>query len=227
MMGLRRVAASNQPDGRIKVFTIGHSNHTLDRFLQLIERHGIDELVDVRTSPYSRWAADFNREKLEMDLEDAGIGYSHMGGALGGRPTSHDLYDPEGIADYERMSATKDFEDDIEQVARIAEDRVVCLLCSERQPEDCHRTLLVAEALVSREISAHHILVTGDLIEHESLVARLMVDYQRKSKSADLGMFLSEQDTRKAALRWQAKQVAFRLDRPPANNDEHDWASEH
>ncbi len=226
-MEVLRVAVSHDPDKGTKVFTIGHSDHSFDQFMRLIVRHGVEELIDVRSSPYSRWSTDFNREKLEMDLEDAGIGYIHMGGALGGRPRSLDLYDPNWIADYELMSATEDFDDDIEQVGRIAEERVVCLFCSERRPEECHRSLLVAEALASREISAQHILATGDLIEHESLVGRLMVDYQRKSKSADLGMFPSREETRKAALRWQAKQVAFRLDRPPTNSDEYDWVSEH
>ena len=221
------MAPPNHQDERIGVFTIGHSDHSFDQFLQLVKRHGVEEMIDVRTSPYSRWATDFNREKLEMDLENAGIGYTHLGGTLGGRPRSLDLYDTNWVADYALMSATEDFDDDIGQVERIAEERVVCLLCSERQPEDCHRALLVAEALVSREVSVHHILVTGDLIEHESLVGRLMVDYQRKSKSADLGMFPSREETRKAALRWQTKQVAFRLDRPPVNTDEHDWVSEH
>ncbi len=221
------MAVSHHPDERTKVFTIGHSDHSFEQFMRLIMRHGVEELIDVRTSPYSRWATDFNREKLEMNLEDTGVGYTYLGGALGGRPRSLDLYDPNWIADYELMAASTDFDEDIEQVKRIAEDRIVCLLCSERQPEDCHRTLLVVEALASREISAQHILVTGDLVEHESLVKRLMIDYQRKSKSADLGMFPSQEETRKAALRWRAKQVAFRLDRPPVNTDEHDWAAEH
>ena len=226
-MEVRRLGGSNHTDERIRVFTIGHSDHSFDRILQLMEQHGVEELIDVRTSPFSRWATDFNREALEMSLEDAGIGYAHMGDALGGRPRSLDLYDPDWIADYELMAATEDFDDDIGQVERIAEERVVCLLCSERQPEVCHRTLLVAEALVAREISAQHILVTGDLEDHERLVGRLMVDYQRKSKSADMGMFPSEEQTRKAALRFQAKRVAFRLDRSHVPTDDHDWISEH
>ena len=211
----------------IKVFTIGHSDHSFDRFKALIDPYEVEELIDVRTSPYSQWAPDFNREKLEMDLEDADIDYTYLGGALGGRPISLDLYDEDWIADYELMSATEDFDDAIDQVKRVAEERVVCLLCSERQPEDCHRTLLVAEALVSREISVYHILETGKPIEHEKLVGRLMADYQSKSKSAESGMFPSLEKTRKAALRWQAKRVAFRLDRPPIKTDEHDWESEH
>ena len=221
------MAALSHSDERIRVFTIGHSDHTFEQFLQHMKRHGVEELIDVRSSPYSRWATDFNREKLEMGLEDAGIGYTHMGDALGGRPRSFDLYDPNWIADYELMAATADFDDDIDQVERIAEERVVCLLCSERQPEVCHRTLLVAEALVARDFSTHHILMTGDLEDHESLVGKLIVDYQMKSKSADLGMFPSQAETRRAALRWQAKRVAFRLDRPHVIHDEHDWVAEH
>ncbi len=221
------VTASNHQDDGIKVFTIGHSAHSFDLFLQLIKQHGVEELIDVRTSPYSRWASDFNRETLEMSLEKAGIGYAHMGGALGGRPRSLDLYDSDWIADYELMATTDDFDEDIRQLERIAEERVVCLLCSERQPEDCHRTLLVSEALVTREISARHILATGLLEDHERVIERLMIDYQRKAKSPDMGMFLSQEQTRKAALRWQAKQVAFRLDRPPVDTGEHDWVSEH
>lgn len=226
-MEVRRVAVSNHLDEQTRVLTIGHSNHSFAQFLPLIEQHGVEELIDVRTSPFSRWATDFNRESLEMDLENAGIGYMHMGGALGGRPRSLDLYDPDWIADYELMATTEDFDDDIRQLERIAEERVVCLLCSERQPEDCHRTLLVSEALVRREISARHILATGLLEDHESVVERLMIEYQRKAKSPDMGMFPSREQTRKAALRWQAKQVAFRLDRLPASTDEHDWVSEH
>ena len=226
------MAVSNQLDERIRLFTIGHSDYTFVQFLKMVEPYSVEELVDVRTSPYSKWATDFNHEKLEMGLDDAGIGYTYMGGALGGRPTNLDLYDKESddkkwIADYELMANTDEFKDDISQLERIAEERVICLLCSESQPETCHRALLVAEALVECDISVHHILWNGEVEHHESVVDRLINEYQREAKSAESGMFPSLERTRKAALRWQTKRVAFRLDRAPTNTDEHDSRSEH
>ena len=97
----------NQP--RSPVFTIGHSNHAAEVFLGLLLRHEIEDVVDVRSSPHSRYNPQFNRKTLQAALTEAGVGYVFMGEELGGRPTDPSCYDGEGRVLYDRLAETDAF----------------------------------------------------------------------------------------------------------------------
>ena len=107
------------------LYTIGHSNHSIDRFLDLLREHGIEVVIDVRSRPASRWCPQFNRKALEKSLAEAGIEYRWMGRYLGG---------PGGTS-----VLAEEFVTEIREVLQLAADRSVVLMCSERAPESCHR----------------------------------------------------------------------------------------
>jgi len=151
------------------IYTIGHSDHTADELIALLERHGIARLVDVRSQPYSRWAPQFNRENLARALMDAGIEYLHMGEPLGGRPADPTLYAAAGEQerpDYDRVAATPIFREALDRLVALAAERVTVVMCSEGDHRHCHRALLLAPALRALGVCVRHILPDGGVVEH-------------------------------------------------------------
>ena len=199
----------NQP--RSPVFTIGHSNHAAEVFLGLLLRHEIEEVVDVRSSPHSRYNPQFNRKTLQAALAEAGVGYGFMGVELGGRPTDPACYDSEERVQYDRLAETDAFKEGIRQVIQRTGERRIALMCSEKEPLDCHRTLLIAQVLTARDLGIGHILADGDLENHAAAMDRLL---DRFKLPRDGDMFRSRDQLVAEAVNRQARQVAY-VGRPP------------
>jgi uncharacterized protein (DUF488 family) len=194
----------NQP--RSPVFTIGHSNHAAEVFLGLLLRHEIEEVVDVRSSPHSRYNPQFNRKTLQAALAEAGVGYVFMGVELGGRPTDPACYDSEERVQYDRLAETDAFKEGIRQVIQRTGERRIALMCSEKEPLDCHRTLLIAQVLTARDLGIGHILADGDLESHAAAVDRLL---DRFKLPIDGDMFRSREQLIADAVSRQAGKVAY------------------
>lgn len=199
------------------IFTVGHSNHPPDVFVQLLVRHGVDEVADVRSAPYSRYTPQFNHESIQRMLEDIGIEYAYCGGELGGRPTDHSCYDADGRVRYERVADSDQFDDGLRRIIRAADERRVALLCTEKEPLECHRTLLVARALAERGVAVTHILANGGLESHDDAMTRL-VEAHKLPPNGD--MFRSPSDVILEALERQARKFAYVGEKPPAGRDE-------
>lgn len=198
------------------LLTIGHSNHSPEAFVDLLLRHGVEEVVDVRSAPYSRYTPQFNQRALIALLEgagDAGIEYTFLGAELGGRPADRSCYDANGRVLYERLAGTDLFDDGIRRVMRAADERRVALTCSEKEPLDCHRALLVAGELAERGATVEHILADGSLEGHEETMDRLL-DSLKLPRHGD--MFRSRDDVIADALLRRARKVAYVGDQPPA-----------
>lgn len=166
------------------VYTVGHSNHSIEAFVELLRSNGIEALVDVRTHPYSRFATQFNRESLKGSLSAAGVRYLYLGGELGGRPTGSEFYDAEGYVLYDRLAASPAFLSGLRRLeSGIAEYRVA-LMCSEEDPNVCHRRLLISRALGGRGIEARHIRGDGSVETEPEL--RAVNDAEQ---SAQLSLF--------------------------------------
>ena len=199
----------NQP--RSPVFTIGHSNHSAEVFLTLLLRHEIEEVADVRSSPHSRYNPQFNRKILQAALAEAGVGYVFMGAELGGRPADPSCYDGEGRVQYDRLSETDAFNEGIRQVIRRADECRIALMCSEKEPLACHRTLLIAQVLTAQGIAVQHILADGGLENHAAAIDRLLGQFKL---SRDGDMFRSREQLIADAVSRQAEKVAY-VGRPP------------
>jgi uncharacterized protein (DUF488 family) len=128
----------------LTVFTIGHSTHSYEHFLSLLRASGITAVADVRTTPFSRHFPHFNEAALRSELKLDGISYVFLGRELGGRPSSQSFY-CDGVADYEKMARTETFASGIKRVVEGAKSFRVALMCSENDPLDCHRCLLVVQ----------------------------------------------------------------------------------
>ena len=153
------------PD-RVQIYSIGHSDHTIEAFLDLLRQQMVAVIVDVRSQPYSRWAAQFNRENLARDLEAAGIRYVFMGDSLGGRPADPAFYGAgQERPDYERLAQSPVYQVGIEQLLELAEAEQVAVMCSEGDHHKCHRALLITPTLLERGARVFHIRPDGTVIE--------------------------------------------------------------
>jgi uncharacterized protein (DUF488 family) len=146
--------------------TIGHSNHAIERFVELLKAGGVELLVDVRSTPYSRRFPQFGRERLAARLALAGILYRYEGAALGGKPKDGGSYD--------ELAARADFVDALGRLIAGAADTTLCLMCAEKEPLDCHRTVLVARRLAERGAAIEHLLADGRTEPHEAIEDRLL-----------------------------------------------------
>ena len=198
------------------VFTIGHSNHSPESFVELLAQHGVDEVIDVRSSPSSRYLPHFNHDVLSQILDDVGIDYVFLGGQLGGRPPGPSYYDADGRVLYDRVSDTEFFDDGIGQVVRVADERRVALMCAEKDPLDCHRTLLLAQSLVKRGVAVGHILADGGVEDHIAALNRL-VDMLKLPPNGD--MFRSRDEVIAEAVARQAKKVGYVGAKPSARSN--------
>ena len=151
------------------IYTIGHSNHKWETFSELLAIGGIELLVDVRSRPVSRFAPFSNKSRLPDLLKEIGIGYKFMGDSLGGRPDNPSLYDENGKPDYRKMAVSETFQSGLEQLVDLADEAVTVMMCSEGDPVECHRRLLIGAALAERGIGMLHIRRDGTLIGEEDL----------------------------------------------------------
>jgi uncharacterized protein (DUF488 family) len=154
---------------RPTLYTIGHSNHSGEQFVDLLSRHGIEVLVDVRSQPHSRYNPQFNDSNLANALKLAGIHYLFMGDQLGGRPQGEEFVDASGHALYHRMAESPEFLAGIERLQRGVEEHCVAIMCSEENPAICHRHLLVTRVISRQGIDVLHIRGDGRLETEEQV----------------------------------------------------------
>jgi uncharacterized protein (DUF488 family) len=188
----------------LTVFTIGHSTHTYEHFLSLLRASGITAVADVRTTPFSRHFPHFNETELRSELKLDGISYVFLGKELGGRPFGRGFY-CDGVADYEKMAKTETFASGIKRVIDGAKKFRVALMCSEHDPLDCHRCLLVGRALSGEGVRLVHILGDSSSVSHEAIEEKLL--YLAGRSSEDLLMTAAERLS--AAYRDRSLKVAY------------------
>jgi uncharacterized protein (DUF488 family) len=188
----------------ISVFTIGHSTHSYEHFLSLLRASGITAVADVRTTPFSRHFPHFNEAALRSELKLDGISYVFLGKELGGRPSGRSFY-CDGVADYEKMAKSETFASGIKRVIEGAKRFRIALMCSEQDPLDCHRCLLVGRALLGEGVRLVHILGDSSSVSHEAVEVKLLNLAGRSSE--DLLMTAAERLS--AAYRDRSLKVAF------------------
>jgi len=156
------------------LYTIGHSNHESSALLALLRQHGVELLVDVRSSPYSRYVPQANRETLARALEIAGIAYRWLGDRLGGKPSTAPSTTlraglrpgPDGeVVDYDELRASPAFQQGIANLLTLAAGRRTVIMCSEGDHRQCHRHKLITPALLDRDAHILHIQPDGSLVD--------------------------------------------------------------
>jgi len=162
-----------EPPPEARLFTIGHSTHPLEVFLALLRSHGVTAVADVRSSPFSRLKPQYNRDALGGALEAVGIRYVPLGLELGARRVEPECYEG-GKARYELIAQAPLFRKGLDRVRRGIELFRVALLCAEKDPITCHRTVLVCRHLRGGAGPIHHILEDGTVESHANAETRLL-----------------------------------------------------
>lgn len=187
-----------------QVLSIGHSTLDYEQFVARLKTAGVTAIADVRTSPFSRNFAHFNRDILKDALASDGISYVFLGRELGGRPKGEEYY-TDGIADYEKMAKSNLFQKGLERVEQGARKYRIAMMCSERSPLDCHRCLLVGRALEERGVSVGHLLPDGEVVAQSGIEEQLLA---MAGKQED-DMFASPAERLNDAYWVRARKVAF------------------
>ena len=187
------------------IHTIGHSNHPIGRFIELLRQHGITAVADVRSTPYSRFNPQFRRDQLQAALQEGGIQYVFLGEELGARTRDPACYEADGRVSYARLAATDLFRAGMDRLRAGMSEYRISLMCAEREPLECHRTILIARELERAHIQVVHILADGSLETHEQAMQRL-------AQSLDLvgtDLFRTPEQIRQQAYELQAARIAY------------------
>lgn len=176
------MGAASKSGSKPAVHTIGHSNHSWLKFLDLLVQHRIALVVDTRGQPFSRFNPQFNRERLKESLAANGIAYLWLGDRLSGRPKDPALLGPDGKPDWALVASSPSFLDGIAQVASLAA-KPVTLLCAEEDPRRCHRRFLLTPPLVERDLPVLHIRGDGRIEREEEIRA------EERARSPQLDLF--------------------------------------
>ena len=165
----------------MSLFTIGHSTHTQEYFLGLLRQHNIDYVLDVRSSPFSKFASWFNKDVIEDYLKKNNIVYCPMGKFFGARPTDRTLYCAEGYLDFEKTRASELFKKGLDNVMLgLASGHNIALMCTEKDPFDCHRTIMVSRGFELNGVSVQHIHADGNLETQDEINIRLLDNLEKK-----------------------------------------------
>jgi uncharacterized protein (DUF488 family) len=161
----------------VTVYTVGHSRHSIDTFAGLLKKHAIQVLIDVRSRPQSRWVPWFNKKTLETAIPKLGIQYQYAGNHLGGLPDDPAYYkpnpqrkrktDPPTVVDYDKVSRQNWFQKAIDELLQVASHQRTAILCSEENPQKCHRAQLIGRTLAKKGVKVLHIRGNG-FIEPQS-----------------------------------------------------------
>lgn len=186
------------------VFSVGHSTHPVDKFIDLLRSHMVEVVADVRSSPFSRMNPQFNRDDLKKSLKDAEIRYVFLGKELGARSDDPACYVGSKVS-YDLLAQTELFQQGLERVIEGAKTYRLALMCAEKDPLHCHRTILVARELIKRGLDVAHILDNGRLERHSEAMERLMTEL----KVSGDDMFRSKEDGLIEAYAKQADKIAY------------------
>jgi uncharacterized protein (DUF488 family) len=195
-------ADSHQP-----VFTIGHSNLEFAKFLALLKQHGIQAVADVRSSPYSQYNPQFNREPLQRVLQEHNISYVFLGDELGARRAERECY-VNDRADYALIAQTPAFNRGINRVIQGAARMRIALMCSEKNPLDCHRCILVSPYLRERGLQVFHILADGTIESHEQTEHHLLHLFELPERE----LFRTPDEIVAEAYKLQGDKIAYQED---------------
>lgn len=185
------------------LFTVGHSTRSLEEFLCLLAQNQVGAIADVRSSPYSRHMPHFNRDPLQAALKEHGIQYVFLGEELGARREEPECY-VDGVAKYELIVKTTAFAKGLERIRNGSNKFRIAMMCAEKDPLTCHRTILVARAL-KHEYDIRHIVSVDSVVTHAELERRLLAHWNM----AHPELFQDESEVLDEAYQKQSEEIAY------------------
>jgi len=189
-----------------ELYTIGHSNHTIEKFIELLSMHSINAVFDVRSHPYSKFNPQFNQETIEAELKKYNIKYYFLGEELGPRSNDEDFY-IDGKVQYSSIAKTFQFNQGIERLLAEMESNRIVIMCAEKDPIICHRTILICRHMRQYDIEIKHILEDGEIESNSDAEKRLMKTLNIPHEQEDL--LLSIEERVEKAYDIQGEKIAY------------------
>jgi uncharacterized protein (DUF488 family) len=156
------------------IFSIGHGNKKIEEFIDELKSLDIKYLLDIRSKPYSKWSPQFNQSNLEMELKNNGISYVFVGDSLGGLPEDRSCYDHQGKVVYDLIKEKDFFKKGLERLITANEKSIrLAIMCSESKPEECHRSKLIGQELLKKDISVKHIIAVKKIKSQQTVMNEL------------------------------------------------------
>lgn len=192
------------------IYTIGHSIYEIEDFVKLLKQNQINTIVDVRSTPYSKFAPQYNRETLKKYLKQNSICYIFMGDLLGARHEDKTLLFDDGKVDFKKVQETKNFQDGVIRLQKgIEKGYSISLMCSEKEAFDCHRFGLISEFLTKKSIEINHIYPDKVVLQQE-LEQKLLKKYEKQIPKIDLfNQNIDSQEQLKEAYKLRNKDIAY------------------
>ena len=193
------------------IYTVGHSTHQLDYFLELLKEYGVTCLIDVRSVAASSYNPQYNKDPLTSFLKRNGIQYLHFAEEFGARHNDPDLLDDEGKVDFAKVRKSWAFKNGVERIWQgLDKGFTISLMCSESEPFDCHRFSMVSIALDKDGFDVKHIMKDKTLKTNADLENQLLKKYDKKLTKPDMfNPNISLDDQLKEAYRFKNKEIAF------------------
>jgi uncharacterized protein (DUF488 family) len=187
-----------------QILTIGASTHSSEALVALLKQHRVSAVADVRSVPASRFTPQFNRANLQRTLREVNIRYVFLGKELGARSQDPTCY-INGKVQYARLAQTSEFHEGVRRLETGAARERIAILCTEQEPLDCHRTVLVARVLAEQGMDVRHIHGDGSLETHDEAMRRLCVGYGLDQPT----LLDSEDELLRKALALQEAKIAY------------------
>lgn len=193
------------------IYTIGHSTHSTEVFLDLLTAYSINCLIDVRSVAVSSYNPQYNKEHLSSFLKANKISYLHFAEEFGARHTDPDLLDEEGKVSFRLVQNSWNFKSGVERLWQgVSQGFVIALMCAESDPFDCHRFSMVSVALQKEGFDVRHILKDKTIKTNAEMESQLLKKYEKKIPQPDLFQpEVSLEEQLEVAYRLRNKDIAF------------------
>ena len=197
------------------LYTIGHSNHEAEYFIELLKKNGVNVVVDVRSTPFSQYTTQFNKNEIKKTLNDHGLVYIHMGEEFGARREDRSLYDTDGRLDFELTKKSDAFRSGVRRIEDGLEKGYhIAFMCAEKHPEDCHRCILVGKAFHDMGYTVLNILEDGSTMSQDEVGELLLQKYYPDRNQVSIFTLenpVSEEEYLEKAYRKREKDIAYSM----------------
>ena len=162
----------------MEIYTIGHSNYTMERLIDMLEYYNINCVVDIRGTPYSKYNIQFDKEAIRYTLTNAGFVYIYMGKELAAKRIRKNSYNNEGYSNFEEVIKEEEFKRGVERLKNGCEKGYkIILLGAMQDPIRCHRSILVGRELVKNDFDVKHILDDYSIVTQDDIEEMLLNKY--------------------------------------------------
>lgn len=192
----------------IDIYTIGHSNYSMERFVEMLRKYKIDVVVDIRGTPYSKYNTQYNKEALSNSLKELGYIYIYMGREFAAQRDNKIIYTWEGYSDFEKVIYEPSFIEGIERLKKgLAKGYKIVLLGAKQDPVNCHRFALVGRELHKRGLNVKHIEDDLSISSQLELEERMLNKFYPKEEQITIDILLGGEKTRDEKIKDSYRKV--------------------